>query len=146
VRVERISDLTMDDEGYPERMKQLNGWVEAEFQQSSNNLRTTHTLLIFHSPASDANRDRVRAAMQKLKDDQEKILRVRSEEVRTRARGVERSVFLLICGFSVLVAVLFLLVIQESKKRRSTEPLQQLQVESTAAAAAGKNKPDSTIA
>jgi len=155
LRVERISDMTRDDEGYPERIEQLRGLVKAEFQQYSNNMRTTHTLLIFHSPAADANRDRVRAAMQKLKDDEKAILRVRSEAARVRAHDVARGASLIVGGFSVLVAVLILLMILESSKlfaqqnapntqTRLEGPLQQLQPESAATMAAGdgKNKPD----
>jgi CHASE3 domain sensor protein len=155
LRLERIADMTADEKGYPERIEQLRGLIKKEFQQSQDNMRTTHTLLIFHSPEADANRDRVRAAMQKLKDDQKELLRVRSEAARARAREVARSGFLVIGGFSVLAAVLILLLILESRKlfaeqnapntqTRVAGPLQQLQPESMAAAAAGdgKNKPD----
>jgi CHASE3 domain sensor protein len=155
MRVERITDLTADEKGFPERMEQLRGLIEKEFRQSENNMRTTKTLLIFHSPEADANRDRVRAAMQKLKDDEEAILRVRSEAARVRARDVERGASLVVGGFSVLVAVLIVLVILESRRlfaeqnalntqSRREEPLQRLQPESAVAAAAGdgKNKPD----
>ncbi|HEY2913066.1 MAG TPA: CHASE3 domain-containing protein [Candidatus Angelobacter sp.] len=159
VRVERISDMTRDDEGYPERIEQLRDLIKREFQQSLNDMRTTHTLLIFHSPAADANRDRVRAAMQKLKNDEEEILRAGNDAAHARARGVELSVVLLIGGFSVLVAGLLLLVVLGSRKLRSAEqsasfknsqpegPVQQRQAESMAATAAGdgKNKSDSTI-
>lgn len=116
VRLARITDLTADEKGFPERMAQLRGLIEKEFQQSSNNMRTKHTLLIFHSPEADANRDHVRAAMQKLKHDEEEILRVRKEAARDRAHDVSRSGFLVVGGFSVLVAVLILLVILESRK------------------------------
>lgn len=153
VRLERITDLTADEKGYPEHMKQLRGLIEKEFRQSEDNMRTKHTLLIFHSPEADANRDHVRAAMQKLKSDEEEILRVRSEAARARAHDVSRSGFLVVGGFGMLVAVLILLVILESRKlfveqnapntqSRLEGSLQQLQPES-AAAAAGKNKPDS---
>jgi|SRR5215831_6523203 len=139
-RLDRISQMTMEDESYPERMAQLRDLVKAEFQQYRDNMRTIRTLLIFHSPATDANRERVRAAMQKLKDDEEKSLRVRNDEARARASNAELSVIFLISGCSVLVAVLLLLVILESRKPRNTEPLQQLPAESMAAAAGGDRK------
>ena len=170
LRVERIADMTADEKGYPERIdqrdrrlgrggaeriEQLRGLIKKEFQQSQDNMRTTHTLLIFHSPEADANRDRVRAAMQKLKDDEKEILRVRSEAARARARDVARSGFLVIGGFSVLAAVLILLLILESRKlfaeqnvpntqTRLEGSLQQLQPGRASAAAAGdgNNKPD----
>lgn len=116
VRVERISDMTRDEKGYPERMEKLRGLIEKEFRQSQDNMRTTKTLLIFHSPQADANRDHVRAAMQKLKDDEKEILRIRSEAARVRARDVARGTSLVVGGFSVLVAVLILLTILESRK------------------------------
>jgi CHASE3 domain sensor protein len=158
LRVERIKDLTADEKGFPERMEQLRVLIEKEFRQSQNNMRTTHTLLIFHSPEADFNRDRVRAAMQRLKDDEKEILRTRSEAARAQARDVARGGFLVIGGFSGLVAVLILLVILESKRlfaqqnapntqTRLGGPLHQLQAENMTATAAGSgnNKPDSTV-
>lgn len=149
LRVAQITDLTADEKGYPERMEQLNGLIEKEFGQLRNNLRTTKTLLIFHSPGADANRDRVRAAMQKLKHDEEENLRVRSEAARARARDVARNGFLVVGGFSVLAALLILLLILESRKlfgeqnapntqTRMEGPLQQMQPKAAAAAGDGK--------
>ncbi|HVG90648.1 MAG TPA: CHASE3 domain-containing protein [Alphaproteobacteria bacterium] len=151
LRVARISDMTADEKGYPERIEQLRGFIEKELLQLRDNLRTTKTLLIFHSPATDANHDRVRAAIQKLKDDEKELLRVRSEAVRTRAREVARSGFLVVGGFSVLAAVLIVLLILESRKLFAGQnasgaqtglqgPLQQLQPGRAAAAAAGDEK------
>jgi len=149
MRVERITELTADEKGFPERMEQLRGLIEKEFGQLRNNLRTTKTLLIFHSPATDTNRDRVRAAVQKLKNDEEEILRVRSEAARARAHDVARNGVLVVGGFSVLVAVLTVLVILESRKlfagqnqSRQDGPLQQPPAASMAAAGGGKSKPD----
>ena len=154
LRVERIADLTADDKGYPERMEQLRGLIKKEFQQSQNNMRTTKTLLIFHSPATDANRDRVRTAMQKLKEDQKEVLRVRSEAVRDRARDVARNGFLVVGGFSVLAAVLIVLLILESRKLfagqnapitedRLERALRQLQPGRASAAAAADERSNS---
>lgn len=152
MKLELISDLTRDDEGYPERMEKLRGLIEKEFRQSQDNMRTTHTLLIFHSPETDANHDRVRAAMQKLKDDEKEILRARSEAAHVRARDVARSVSLVVGGCGLLVPALILLLILESKKLRTAGqnasgaqtrlegPLQQLQPGRAAAAAAGDEK------
>ena len=148
MRVERIKDLTADETGFPESMEQLRGLIEKELGQLRNNLRTTRTLLIFHSPATDANHDRVRAAIQKLKHDEEENLRVRSDAARARARDVARSGFLVVGGFSVLAAVLIVLLILESRKlfagqnasttqTRQEAPLQQLQAGRASTAAAG---------
>lgn len=141
-RLDRITLITKNDKGYPPRIEQLRGWIKEELRQLSDNMRTTHTLLIFHSHEADFNRDRVRDAIQKFKDDQEALLSQRNEAARARARDVERSVTVRIGGFSALMGVLFLLVIRESKKLRIAEQtalnaqtrlegsLQQLQIES----------------
>jgi hypothetical protein len=92
------------------------------------------------------------AAMQKLKDDEKEILRARSEAAQARARDVARSVSLVVSGCSVLVPALILLLILESRKLRIAGqnasgaqirlegPVQQLQPERAAAAAAGDEK------
>jgi diguanylate cyclase (GGDEF)-like protein len=120
-RLDRIAQLTKNDQGYPERVEQLRGWIKDELRQLSDNMRTTKTLLIFHTPDADFNRDRTRGAIQKFKDDEEALLSQRNEAARARARDVERSVTWRIIGFSALMAVLFLLVIRESKKLRIAE-------------------------
>jgi diguanylate cyclase (GGDEF)-like protein len=120
-RLDRIVQMTKDDKGYPQRIEQLRGWIKDELQQLRDNMRTTHTLLIFHTPDADRNRDRVRDGIQKFKDDEEELLRVRNEAARSRAHEVERSISVRIGGFSALMAVLFLLVIRESKKLRIAE-------------------------
>jgi diguanylate cyclase (GGDEF)-like protein len=141
-RLADIERMTKNDPGYPAKIEQLKGWIKDELRQLSDNMRTTHTLLIFHSQEADFNRDRVRDAIQKFKDDEETLLSQRNEAARARAREVERSVTVRIIGFSVLMWVLFLLVIRESKKLRIAEQtalnaqtrlegsLQQLQIES----------------
>jgi diguanylate cyclase (GGDEF)-like protein len=140
-RLGNIARDTKDDPTMQARIKKLREWINEELQQLRNNMRTTHTLLIFHSPEADFNHDRVRDGIQKFKNDEEELLRQRNEAARLRAREVERSVSVRIGGFSALMAVLFLLVIRESKKLRIAEQtallaqtrlegsLQQLQIE-----------------
>ena len=140
-RLDRVASKTKDDPGYPQRIEQLSRWITEELRQLSDNMRTEKTLLIFHSPEADSKRDRVRDAIQKFKDDEERLLSQRNEAARARAHEVERSVSVRIGGFSALMAVLFLLVIRESRKLRIAEQnalnaqtrletsLQQLQVE-----------------
>jgi diguanylate cyclase (GGDEF)-like protein len=120
-RLDRIAQLTKNDKGYPERIEQLRGWIKDELRQLSDNMRTTKTLLIFHTPDADFNRDRTRDAIQKFKDDEEALLSQRNEAARARTRAVESSITVRIGGFSALMAVLFLLVIRESKKLRIAE-------------------------
>jgi diguanylate cyclase (GGDEF)-like protein len=140
-RLDRVASKIKDDPGYPQRIEQLSRWITEELRQLSDNMRTEKTLLIFHSPEADSKRDRVRDAIQKFKDDEERLLSQRNEAARARAHEVERSVSVRIGGFSALMAVLFLLVIRESRKLRIAEQnalnaqtrletsLQQLQVE-----------------
>ena len=121
VHLDRVAMRTQDDPGYPQRIEQLHGWVNDELHQYTDYMRTTHTLLVFHSAESDFKRDRVRSAIQKLKEDQEKLLRQRNEAATLQTHEVERSVALLIGGFSGLMVVLFLLVIRGPKKVRIAE-------------------------
>jgi diguanylate cyclase (GGDEF)-like protein len=141
MRVDRVVFLTRDDSAQQERLKKLQLWIGEELQQLRDNLRVSKTLLIYHSPESDSNLNRVRDAILKFRDEQETILRERNQASQLRAREVERSVAVRIGGFSILMAVLFLLVIRESKKLRVAEQsalhsqtrlegsLQQLQIE-----------------
>src|SRR5579871_255788 len=115
-RVARVEELTKGDPAQEERIKQLQVWITEELKQLSDNLRTNKTLLIYHSPATDFKQDRVRKEVQKFKDEQQAILQDRSRATQARAQEVERSVSVRVGIFSALMAVLFLLVIRESKK------------------------------
>jgi diguanylate cyclase (GGDEF)-like protein len=121
MRVDRVVFLTKDDAAQQERLKQLQIWIGEELQQLRDNLRVSKTLLIYHSPESDFKLDRVRNAILKFRDEQEAILAERNKAAQLRAQEVERSVSVRIGGFSALMAVLFLLVIRESKKLRIAE-------------------------
>ena len=121
MRVDRVVFLTKDDGAQQEKLKQLQTWIGEELQQLRDNLRVSKTLLIYHSPESDSNLNRVRNAILKFRDEQETILRERNMAAQLRAQEVERSVSVRIGGFSALMAVLFLLVIRESKKLRIAE-------------------------
>ncbi|HZS26707.1 MAG TPA: CHASE3 domain-containing protein [Candidatus Angelobacter sp.] len=114
-RLARLEDLTRDDPTSDET-KQLEGSIAEESQQMRDNLRTNKTLLIFHSPATDARQSRVRNAVQKLRAEQEAFLRERNLATQTRTEEMERSVSILVSLFSLLMAVLFVLIILESKK------------------------------
>jgi diguanylate cyclase (GGDEF)-like protein len=141
MRVDRVQELTKDDPAQKQRLDQLQLWIGEELQQLRDNLRTSKTLLIYHSAENDSRMDRVRDAILKFRDEQESILSQRHMAAQERAREVERSVSVRIGGFSALMAVVFLLVIRESKKLRIAEEsalqsqnklegsLQQLQIE-----------------
>ena len=143
IRLDRIAGLTRNDKGYAEKIEQLRSDIRAELRQLSDNMRTTHTLLIFHSPQGDANRNRVRDAIQKLQDDEEALLSQRNQAAQARARAMARSLFPL-AGIAVLGAVLFILVILESTQLRASEQKTRaaatLQLERTAATAGGEGK------
>jgi diguanylate cyclase (GGDEF)-like protein len=140
-RVRGVEDLTKDDQATRDQIKQLEGSIAEELQQLRDNLRTNKTLLIYHTPATDFKQDRVRNSIQKFRAVQEELLRERNMATQARAQEVERSVSVRVGGFSLLMAVLFLLVIRDSKKLRIAEQaalhaqnklegsLQQLQLE-----------------
>lgn len=108
--------LTHDDPATRDEIKQLEGSIAEELQQLRDNLRTTKTLLIYHTPATDARQNHVRNTMQKLRAEQEELLRERNLATQSRTEEMERSVSILVSVFSLLIAALFLLVILESKK------------------------------
>ncbi|HET9364047.1 MAG TPA: CHASE3 domain-containing protein [Candidatus Angelobacter sp.] len=108
--------LTHDDPATRDEIKQLEGSIAEELQQLRDNLRTTKTLLIYHTPATDARQNHVRNTMQKLRAEQEELLRERNLATQSRTEEMERSVSILVSVFNLLIAALFLLVILESKK------------------------------
>lgn len=115
-RVALVQDLTRDDPATRDEIKQLEGSIAEELQQMRDNLRTSKTLLIWHTPATDARQSRVRNAVQKLRAEQEGFLRERNLATQARTGEMERSVFIRVSVFSLLLAVLFVLVILESNK------------------------------
>lgn len=120
-RLQGVESKIQDDPEAVQNIKQLRVWINDELLQLRANLRTQHTLLIFHSHDSDYRRDRVRDAIQKFKDDQERVLRQRNQAAQDRAQQITRSVLSRIGVFSLLMGVLFLLVLGESKKLRVAE-------------------------
>lgn len=120
-RLDRAATLTQDDQANKESIKQLRAWINDELLQLRANLRTQHTLLIFHSHDADFRRERVRDAIQKFKDGQERVLRERNHAAQERAQQITRNVLIRIGAFSALMGVLFMLVMRESKKLRIAE-------------------------
>src|SRR5438552_1795301 len=110
--LEKVSALTKDDPSHQVKITQLHGWIEEELQQMRDNLRTQHTLLIFHSKESDFKRNRVGDGIQAFKDEEERLLSERTQAAQVHAQEIIRSVIIRIVGFSALMAVLFLLVIR----------------------------------
>lgn len=121
MQVDRVSYLTQDDPVHQAKIKELRNWISDELLQLRDNLRTSKTLLIYHSQDTDFRRDRVRDAIQKFKEEEESLLRERNLASQSRAKEVERSVSVRIGGFVLVMAVLFMLVMRESKKLRVAE-------------------------
>lgn len=109
------------DTEHQEVIENLRGLIRDELGQLSNDMVTQHTKLIYHSKESDEKRDRVREAIQKFKDEEVRILRERNQAAEQRARQITRSVTLRIVIFSLLMGILFLLVLRDSKKVRIAE-------------------------
>ena len=109
------------DVEHQESIKNLRGLIKDELRQLRDDMRTQHTKLIYHSQESDENRDRVRDAIQKFKDEEVRILRDRNEAAELRAHQITQSVSIRIGVFSLLMGVLFMLVMRDSKKLRVAE-------------------------
>jgi len=116
MRLEGVKDLTRDDPATRDQIKQLEGSITEELQQLRDNLRTTKTLLIYHTPATDYRHDRVRNAIQKFRTEQEALLRERLSATQARSEEMEHSVSIRVGLFSLLMATLFLLVVLEANK------------------------------
>jgi diguanylate cyclase (GGDEF)-like protein len=111
---------TLDTE-HKASINKLRGLIKDELRQLRDDMRSQRQKLIYHSKESDEKRDRVRDAIDQYKDEQERILRERNQAGQERARQITRNVLLRIGGFSVLMGVLFMLVMRESKKLRIAE-------------------------
>src|SRR5262249_13718137 len=79
------------------------------------------THLIYHSRDADFRRDRVRLAIEKFKLDEGKLLVARNNAAQQRAKEIRESVTIRIGVFSLLMGVLFLLAMRDSKKLRIAE-------------------------
>ena len=106
---------------HQDSIRNLRGLIKDELRQLRDDMRTQHTKLIYHSAESDEKRDRVRDAIQKFKDEEVRLLRERNQAAEARANQITRSVSERILFFSALMAVLFLLVMRDSKKLRVAE-------------------------
>ncbi|HSM87365.1 MAG TPA: diguanylate cyclase, partial [Candidatus Limnocylindrales bacterium] len=119
--LQKANSLTQDDPRMHAKIQDLYKWIGDEIQQLRSNMGTNHTLLIYHSKSADFRRDRVRDAIEKFKQDEEKVLREHHDAAEARARQIERSVAIRIGVFSTLMGGLFLLVLRDSKKLRIAE-------------------------
>jgi diguanylate cyclase (GGDEF)-like protein len=121
VKIDRMVVLTHDEPDHQARLKQLRGWIEEEVQQMRDNLRTQHQVLIFHTPEADFRRNRTGEAISSFKDEEERLLRERTQAAQLRAEQIKQSVIVRIGVFSALMGVVFILVIWESRKLRIAE-------------------------
>ena len=109
------------DTEHQDSIENLRVLVRDELSQLSDDMQTQHTKLIYHSAESDAKRDRVRDAIQRFKDEEERILRDRNAAAEQRAQQITQSVSVRIGLFSIFMGVLFMLVMRDSKKLRIAE-------------------------
>lgn len=117
----QLANVYRLDTEHQEVIETLRGLIRDELSQLSNDMVTQHTKLIYHSAESDEKRDRVRVAIQTFKDEEVRILRERNQAAEQRAAQITRSVTVRIIVFSALMAILFLLVLRDSKKVRIAE-------------------------
>ncbi|HEX7286034.1 MAG TPA: diguanylate cyclase [Candidatus Angelobacter sp.] len=120
-RLYGVENKIQDDPAKLNYIKQLRVWINDELSQLRQYMRTQRTKLIYHSLETDEKRDRVRNAIQKFKDDQERLLRERNQAAQERARQITRNVLIRIGAFSALMGALFAVVMRESKKLRIAE-------------------------
>jgi len=109
------------DSEHQDSIRKLHSLIKDELNQLRDDMRTQHLKLIYHSAESDEKRDRVRDAIQQFKDEEGRILRDRNRAAEVRVDQITRSVFGRIGVFSILMAVLFMLVMRDSKKLRIAE-------------------------
>ncbi|HEX2328977.1 MAG TPA: diguanylate cyclase [Candidatus Angelobacter sp.] len=112
--------LNLDPE-HQAAVRKVQDLVRDEFRQLQADLRINYTKLIYHSQQNDEKHERVREAIQQFKDNEERVLRERSEAAQVRSREITRSVSTRIGLFSVFMGVLFLLVMHDSKRLRVAE-------------------------
>jgi diguanylate cyclase (GGDEF)-like protein len=106
---------------HQESIRSLRSLIKDELRQLRDDMRTQRTKLIYHSAESDEKRDRVRDAIQKFKEEEVRLLSDRNLAAEHGAVQITRSVSVRIAVFSALMAVLFLLVMRDSKKLRVAE-------------------------
>ncbi|HYX53078.1 MAG TPA: sensor domain-containing diguanylate cyclase, partial [Candidatus Limnocylindrales bacterium] len=80
-----------------------------------------YTKLIYHSKQNDEKHELVREAIQKFKNNEERVLRERNEAAQVRSREITQGVLVKIGIFIVFMGVLFLLVMNDSKRLRIAE-------------------------
>jgi diguanylate cyclase (GGDEF)-like protein len=117
----QLDRVLAKDPEHQASIKQLRGFITDELQQLRADVYSNYSKRIYHSPEADAKMDRVRDAIQNFKDEQERLLRDRNQAAQVRSRQITRSVFSRTMVFSGLMAVLFLLVMRDSKKLRVAE-------------------------
>jgi len=110
--------LNLDPE-HQAAVRKVQDLVRDEFRQLQADLRINYTKLIYHSQQNDEKHERVREAIQQFKDNEERVLRERSEAAQVRSREITRSVSTRIGLFSVFMGVLLLLS-QPARRARPT--------------------------
>ena len=117
-QMDRVTNL---DPEHKESLNNLRVLIRDELRQLRTDMRVLHTKLVYHSQETDEKRNLVMAAIDKFKDNEEKLLRERNQAAEGRAGQIARSTISRIIVFSLLMGGLFFLSIRDSKKLRIAE-------------------------
>ncbi len=116
-----LDHLANLDPEHQAAVREIQRLVRSEFQQLQADLRINYTKLIYHSKQNDEKHELVREAIQQFKDNEERVLRERSQAAQVRSTEITQSVLIRIGIFIVFMGVLFLLVMHDSKRLRVAE-------------------------
>lgn len=118
---DQLKEVSTRDPEHQKSIAQLSALIDDELHLLRGQMRTTHPYKIWHGGLSDQKREAVRDAIQNFKDEEERLLRERNQAAQVRSRQITRSVLSRIIVFSSFMAVLFLLVMRDSKRLRIAE-------------------------
>jgi diguanylate cyclase (GGDEF)-like protein len=118
---EQLKQVGDRDPEHKTNIVQLRALIDNELQHLQAQVRNPHPNKIWHGGLSDQKHEAVREAIQKFKDEEERLLGESTQAAQVHSRQVTHSVSIRISVFSTLMAVLFLLVMRDSKKLRVAE-------------------------
>lgn len=118
---EQLFKVASIDTEHQTSIAHLSALIDGELDHLRSQLRNKNPNKIWHGGLSDQKREAVREAIQNFKDEEERLLRERNEAAQVRSKQITRSVSFRIIVFSCFMAVLFLLVMRDSKKLRVAE-------------------------
>jgi|GEM_PF-757493 diguanylate cyclase (GGDEF)-like protein len=121
-RIDRqLQKLSEQDPDHQQNIAHMGALIDDELQHLQAQVNNPHPNKIWHGGLSDQKHEAVRESIQSFKDGEERLLAERNVAAQQRSRGITRSVSIRISVFSAFMAVLFLLVMRDSKKLRVAE-------------------------